>query len=124
MTGPATPTAIVNPVRYGTRYACVLCQTPRPSARARYCSDACRQRAYRLRQAGLDLAVDDHALTAQFRRQGQLAAQRVYECPDCEQRLLGERRCPDCNRFCRGLGLGGRCPACDDVLLLSELLDR
>jgi DNA-directed RNA polymerase subunit RPC12/RpoP len=62
-------------------------------------------------------------LTKALRRQGKLAAQRVYECPDCAQRFLGEQRCPDCNRFCRGLGLGGRCPHCDDLVLLSELLE-
>jgi hypothetical protein len=37
-------------------------------------------------------------------------------------RFLGERRCPDCNRFCRALGLGGACPDCDTLLLVTELL--
>ena len=122
MTTLASATA-ENAVRYGSRYGCGLCQTPVRSARARYCSDACRQRAYRLRQTGPAQAGDDQILTTALRRQGRLAAQRVYECPDCAQRFLGERRCPDCNRFCRGLGLGGRCPHCDDLVLLSELLD-
>ena len=44
----------------------------------------------------------------------------VYECPVCEERLLG-RRCPDCQVFCRRLGVGGRCPACDEVVLIDEL---
>jgi Zn finger protein HypA/HybF involved in hydrogenase expression len=35
----------------------------------------------------------------------------------------GERRCEDCNRFCRALGLGGRCPECDTLILLSDLLE-
>jgi hypothetical protein len=122
MTPEAAPaTAPVNPARYGSRYGCRACQAPVPSARARYCSDACRQRAYRLRQA--ELADDPRALATELRRRGHLAAQRVYECPDCAQRFLGERRCPDCNLFCRGLGLGGRCPHCDDLVLVSELLD-
>lgn len=105
------------------RPACAVCGLGLPSARARYCSDACRQRAYRLRQAGPALADDQRALAAELRHRGQLAAQRVYECPDCAQRFLGERRCPDCNRFCRGLGLGGHCPHCDDLVLVSELFD-
>ena len=119
----ATPAATETPVRDGTRYGCGLCQAPVRSARARYCSDACRQRAYRLRQAGSDQTIDEPALTTALRRQGRLAAQRVYACPDCAQRFLGERRCSDCNRFCRGLGLGGRCPHCEEVVLLSELLE-
>jgi hypothetical protein len=76
-----------------------------------------------LRQPGPDQVGDEPALTKTLRRQGKLAAQRIYECPNCAQRFLGEQRCPDCNRFCRGLGLGGRCPHCDDLLLLSELLE-
>jgi hypothetical protein len=44
----------------------------------------------------------------------------VYECPSCGERLL-ERRCGECNVFCRRLGVGGRCPACDEVVLVDEL---
>ena len=45
----------------------------------------------------------------------------VYECPDCEQRYLDERRCPDCNLFCRRLDHGGTCPHCDEPVALKEL---
>ena len=119
----ATPSDADTPVRDGSRYGCGLCRAPVRSARARYCSAACRQRAYRLRQGEPGHTGDEPAWTAARQHQGRLAAQRVYECPDCEQRFLGERRCPDCNRFCRGLGLGGRCPHCEEVVLLSELLE-
>jgi len=44
----------------------------------------------------------------------------VYECPSCGERLF-ERRCGDCNVFCRRLGRGGRCPACDEMVLVEEL---
>jgi hypothetical protein len=44
----------------------------------------------------------------------------VYECPICEERL-SERRCPDCNVFCRRLGVGGCCPACGEIVLADEL---
>jgi hypothetical protein len=112
------------PVRYGSRYGpCPVCQATLTSARARYCSDACKQRAYRLRQA--DTApVDLDALTADLRSRRSLAAHTVYECPTCEVRLLGEQRCPNCHVFCRRLGLGGVCPHCDEPVTLAELLNR
>ena len=98
------------PTRYGSRYgssdradarshrACPVCQVAITSARARYCSDACKQRAYRQRQTG-DLPVDLDALTTDLRSRRALVAHTVYECPTCETRLLGERRCPDCHLF-------------------------
>jgi len=45
----------------------------------------------------------------------------VYECPDCETRYLDERRCPDCNLFCRRIAAGGNCPHCDEPVAISEL---
>jgi hypothetical protein len=51
-----------------------------------------------------------------------LAAATVYECTTCETRLLGERRCPDCHRFARAIGLGATCPDCDTILVLADLL--
>ena len=50
-------------------------------------------------------------------------AHTVYVCPRCDERYLGERRCPECHVFCRAAGLGGRCVDCDTVLLLADLLD-
>ena len=79
--------------------------------RARFCSAACRQRAYRARQAATPPPdTSSHQL------------QPLYECPGCSERLLGERRCPDCNLFCRKLGPGALCPHCDQPLALAELL--
>jgi len=122
-----------SPVRYGSRYgssdpadtrsqrSCPVCQASISSARARYCSDACKQRAYRLRQTdGTPLDLD--ALTADLRSRHALVAQTVYECPACETRLLGQQRCTDCHVFCRRLGPGGLCPHCDDPVTLAELL--
>ncbi len=45
----------------------------------------------------------------------------VYECPDCETRYLDERRCPDCNLFCRRVDAGGNCPHCDEPVAVSDL---
>ena len=61
-------------------------------------------------------------LTAQLRRQGRLVSRTVYECGECGERYLGERRCPDCGGFLRRLGLGGRCLECDHPMLVAELL--
>jgi hypothetical protein len=120
-----------DPVRYGSRYGspdgtprdrgCPICQTGIVPARARYCSDACKQRAYRLRQAAAPPA-NLPAATADPQRRQALAAHTVYECPTCEVRLLGERRGPDCHIFCRRLGLGGPCPHCDEPVLLADIL--
>jgi hypothetical protein len=122
-----------SPVRYGSPYGsappdpipagrlCPICQTGPIPPRARYCSDACKQRAYRLRRT----AVAPPELTTQAatpqHRQARIA-HTVYECPACETRLLGTQRCPDCHVFCRRLGLGGPCPHCDEPVLLADIL--
>ncbi len=116
-------------VRYGSRYGskapgrqCLTCAKPLISPRARYCDDACKQRAYRLRQ--LDSGTADLSkLAAELKRRGSLAAHTIYECPSCETRFLGERRCGECNRFCRALGPGGACAHCGELLLVTDLLD-
>ena len=128
----ADPRPVI-PVRYGSRYSsedpdpvpagprCPICQTGTVPARARYCSDACKQRAYRLRRTTVVLPAPAAPATEPRRRQA-LAAHTIYACPTCETRLLGEQRCPDCHVFCRRLGLGGPCPHCDEPVLLAEIL--
>jgi hypothetical protein len=59
-----------------------------------------------------------------LRRQRLLAAHTIYECPSCDERFVGERRCPSCQLFCRALGVGGQCPECDHAILLTELIDE
>jgi ribosomal protein L32 len=121
---------VSEPVRYGSRYGsaalvvphgCLVCGAPLRSARADYCSAGCKQRAYRLRQVAPP-ADDAAARATDLKRRQRLVAQTIYECPTCGERYLGERRCPDCNRFCRALGLGGACPHCDQPILVAELL--
>ncbi len=101
---------------------CLLCPAARSSGRGRYCSAACRQRAFRLRHTPY-LLLDEQPLRAGLRRRALLAAHTIYECPTCDARFLGEQRCPECNRFCRALGLGGACPECEHPVLLSDLLE-
>jgi hypothetical protein len=112
------------PVGYGSRdgsappaetRACPGCASALPSSRARYCSAACKQRAYRTRRLGPGPLTITPVVRAR-------PARTVYECPVCGERYLGEQRCPDCHRFCRRLGPGGSCPHCEEPVLLADLL--
>ena len=109
------------PVRYASRdgsaaaRTCPGCASALRSRRARYCSAACKQRAYRARRLGPGPLV----ITPTVRSR---PARTVYECPACGERYLGEQRCPDCHRFCRRLGPGGPCPHCEEPVLLADLL--
>lgn len=53
---------------------------------------------------------------------GQPEWRPIYECSRCKHRMLGDHRCPDCNRFGQRLGLGGLCPHCDQPVLLTDLV--
>ena len=86
-----------------------------PAGRQRYCSHACRQRAYRWRQT--QTAPEKPPATRPHRTTS------VYQCPECETRYLDEQRCPDCNTFCRRIGVGGPCPHCDEPVAAKDLLD-
>lgn len=111
------------PIRDGSREGsagCPVCAGPLPSSRAHYCSRACQQRAYRLRHH--TEAADLGMLRRQLQQRRALVAHTIYECPSCSERLVGERRCPDCRLFGRSLGLGGPCPDCDQPILLTDLL--
>ena len=101
--------------------ACVVCGR-QATGRSRYCDGACRQRAYRLRQQPDQQALLA-AVTVDLKQQQILLEHIVYSCPSCEQRLLGERRCPECGLMCKKLGVGGHCPHCDELVVVIELVD-
>lgn len=90
------------------------------SARSHYCSGRCRMRAFRERRF---LDSQPTALTAPAPTARRPVDHCVYECTNCGERFLGERRCPQCNLFNRNLGLGEPCPDCDRPIVLAELLD-
>lgn len=102
---------------------CPVCgEWYQPVGRARYCSQACRQHAYRLRHA--QVQTREAKLETWMRgleRRSAVLQQTAYECPSCEQRYLLIRCCPDCNLICRKLGLGGTA-RCDELILVSELI--
>ena len=69
------------------------------------------------------MPLDLPRLRAELQRQRRLLEHIVYECPICQARGLGDQRCAECNTFTRRLGLGGNCPECDAVILLTDLID-
>jgi ribosomal protein L32 len=112
------------PMRDGSRdgsVGCLVCGAALASTRARYCSRAHQQRAFRLRQ---HTDVDLQRVRQQLQRRRALPAHTVYECPSCGERFVGERRCPECNLFSRAVGLGGHCPECEAPVLLVDLLGK
>jgi hypothetical protein len=118
MTTPAQP------MRDGSRNGsdgCLICGKPRPSTRARYCDDACKQRAFRLRHRP-STGVNVTTLRRDLQRRKVLVAHTIYACGNCGEQYVGERRCPDCHTFNSALGLGGNCPDCDTPILLADLL--
>ena len=80
-----------------------------PVGRRRWCSDACRQSAWRVRRAAP-------------RPTQPAKIDTVYECPQCLTRYLGEQRCADCNTWCRRLGPGAPCPHCQDLVAVQDLV--
>jgi len=100
---------------------CLLCGAALVSTRARYCSRAHQQRAFRLRHQPLT-TVDVGELRRDLQRRRLLVDHTLYECSTCGERRLGERRCPECGLFSPALGLAGMCPGCDEPILLTELL--
>lgn len=96
----------------GRTLPCVVCGRPFPRCGRRvFCSGACRQMAWRRRQPT--------PLPAVAPRSGR--EHTLDQCPDCDSRYLGEY-CSDCGRFCRRVGGGGLCPACDEPVAISDLL--
>ena len=93
--------------------ACPICSHGfHPSGRRRFCSDACRQAAWRARQPITPVVpIPPRSPRPVI----------VYECPACETRSLGTQRCPECHLFCRRIGPGGACPHCDEPVALVEL---
>jgi hypothetical protein len=97
---------------------CPVCQTRfAPAGRQRYCSSPCRKTAFRRRHQDPPGPVTVPA--ARPRRE-----RTIYECPECEQRLLGEQRCPDCAIFARRIGPGGPCPHCSEPVAIADLLQE
>ncbi len=97
----------------GVTIPCPVCAQPfTPVGRQRVCSAACRQAAWRRRQAAPLPSIPCRTSPAST----------IYACPSCDARYLGEQRCAECGTFCRKLGPGAPCPHCDEPVLLADLL--
>jgi hypothetical protein len=96
-----------------TTTPCAICGTRfQPIGRQRFCKPACRQAAWRRRHPTPLPPVPVHAPRHST----------VYQCPSCDSRYLGDQYCTDCGRFCRRVGAGGLCPACDEPVAITDLL--
>jgi len=103
-----------NDNRNDTAVTCPACGQPfTPAGRRRWCSDACRQAAWRQRHPAPDPAARPAPPPAR--------AATIYQCPECDQRYLGQQRCQDCATFCRRVGPGGPCPHCDEPVAVKDL---
>src|SRR5258708_31661372 len=99
---------------------CLICGKPRPSMRALYCDDTCKQRAFRLRHRSTT-RVDVATLRRDLQRRKVLVAHTIYECATCGDQYVRDRRCSECHTFTRPLRLGGNCPDCHTPILLADL---
>ncbi|MGH3305070.1 MAG: hypothetical protein ACRDOK_26065 [Streptosporangiaceae bacterium] len=95
---------------------CPACGQPFTwSGRRRWCSDACKQAAYRRRAT--PPAPARPALPARRPKR----PVTVYECGQCGLRALGRQRCDDCGKFMSAVGTGNLCPRCDEPVAIREL---
>jgi hypothetical protein len=97
---------------------CPLCRRAfTATGRQTYCGPPCRKTAFRRRHQQPLAAITIPA--ARPRREF-----TIYECPNCQEQLLGEQRCPDCAIFTHRVDIGGPCPHCDQPVALHDLLDQ
>jgi hypothetical protein len=109
--------SVSTPSRNGSVTAgCLACGgTPRAGRPRTTCSDRCRQALFR-RHHEVPSPLPAPPPPGRSRKQG-----TVYECPECETRLVGAQIC-DCGAFMRRLGAGGCTPCCGEVITVEELL--
>ena len=114
---PQAKTPLRNEDRNDSAAACPACGQPfTPAGRRRWCSDACRQAAWRRRHPAPGPAGGGTAAPP-----AAAGNATIYQCPECDQRYLGQQRCDDCGTFCRRLGPGGACPHCDEPVAIKDL---
>jgi hypothetical protein len=99
----------------GLTQVCAVYRRPFPrSGRRVFCSTACRQAAWRRRHP-TPLPSVPPPVPPRVPRPS-----TVYQCPECDNRYLGEQYCSDCARFCRRVGAGGLCPACEEPVAIID----
>jgi hypothetical protein len=99
---------------------CPVCRTAfTPIRRQKYCTQACRQTAWRIRHPNSSSPPAAVLPPATRRRD-----HTVYQCPSCGTRRLGQQWCPDCTHPALRVDLGGLCPHCDEPVTISDLTDQ
>src|SRR6266851_1357577 len=129
----ATPSR--NDRRNDTAATCPACGQPfTPAGRRRWCSDACRQAAWRRRHpapgpAAAGLSHSSRNTQAHERRYDVVLyltwtkqPQRGQADPLVRLLKIGRQRCQDCGTFCRRIGPGGPCPHCDEPIAIKDLI--
>ena len=94
--------------------ACALCGAPVPTAGEPWCCPAGCTDTYAPgaeRPSSLLVPRADHRKPI-----------TVYQCDTCGIRALGEQRCEDCTTFMRRVGIGVRCPCCEDLITAADLV--
>jgi hypothetical protein len=118
MTSPGAPAPSRNDSRNDTAVRCPACgQSFIPSGRRRWCSDACRQAAWRSRHQPAQPAGAAIAGQRPTTREA-----TIYQCDECDERYIGDQWCHECNRPCRRIGPGGPCPHCDQPVAIKDLI--
>jgi hypothetical protein len=86
-----------------------------PVGRQKHCCEACRVAVYRRNQQATQVPL----IAPRTQTRQPIA---VYACDRCGARAIGERRCEVCRSVMRRVGLGGRCPCCNEPIAVDELL--
>ena len=97
---------------------CAACGSPATSADEPWCCSAGCTATYAL---GAECPCPSSPRVPRADRRKPIT---VYQCDTCGFRALGEQRCEDCTTFMRRVGIGGRCPCCEDLITVAELVDE
>ena len=112
---PLGVTSMPGPDTSGHTATCPACgQEFTRAGRRIWCSDACKQAAFRRRHPP---APAPKLPPARHTRD-----QTIYECGQCGQRQAGRQWCDECSRPCRKIGPGGDCPSCGEPVALADLI--
>jgi hypothetical protein len=103
-----------------TTSACPNCASRfTPIRRQRYCTPACRQAAWRARHRN-PVPNPVNVIPPRTHRRDNT----VYQCPECDNRSLGQQWCTDCNRPSVRIDYGGLCPNCDEPVTIQDITDQ
>lgn len=121
-TSPTTASRPTRPWRNDneTTTTCPVCYNPfTPIRRQRYCTPACRQKAWRDRHH-----TPAEAPAAVLPPGTPRRANTVYHCTGCDTRTLAQQWCHDCNRPRTRLDTGALCPNCSEPITYQDITEQ